>query len=54
MKEKEAQREKRLPIFESEEWLGWTVVALTARIKKDRRQISDELYLLYRGMFANA
>ncbi|MFA5429240.1 MAG: hypothetical protein WC279_13640 [Sulfurimonas sp.] len=54
MKDKEVQREKRLPIFESEEWLEWTVVALTARIKKDRRQISDELYLLYRGMFANA
>lgn len=53
MKEKEAQREKRLPIFESEEWLGWTVVALTARIKSDRRQISDELYLLYRGMFTD-
>ena len=54
MKEKEAQRAKRLPIFESEEWSEWTVVALTARIKRDRRQISDELYLLYRGMFANA
>ena len=54
MKEKEAQREERLPIFETAEWSEWTVVALTARIKKDRRQISDELYLLYRGMFANA
>ena len=54
MKEKEAQREKRLPIFESEEWVEWTVVALSLRITKDRRQISDELYLLYRGMFANA
>jgi len=54
MKEKEAQREERLPIFETAEWSEWTVVALTARIKSDRRQISDELYLLYRGMFTNA
>ena len=43
-----------IPIFENEEWVEWTVVALSLRITKDRRQISDELYLLYRGMFANA
>lgn len=54
MKEKEAQRKERLPIFETAEWSEWTVVALSLRITKDRRQISDELYLLYRGMFANA
>lgn len=57
MKKAQGEREKddkRLVIFETAEWSEWTVVALSLRITKDRRKISDELYLLYRGMFANA
>ena len=48
------QEERPLEIYREEEWQEWTTIHVRGQVTTvGRTLISDELYLLYRGMHIN-